>query len=132
MHWSALLRDVEYTRGCARRGRGGASVMMTTGPGMLDGVLRNTAEQFAVLPRRKFNPHPERETGRPGAIIVSPLGRSWNELDSVLIDFAALAFVVCTTAAAVVFAVRWHPAPAHGVRAPSRTARAARASLVGL
>jgi mannosyltransferase OCH1-like enzyme len=118
------------------------TVMMTTGPGMLDGVLRNTAEQFAVLPRRKFNPHPERETGRPGAIIVSLLGRSWNELDSVLINFAAthrwalaaaaLAFVVCTTAAAVVFAVRWHRLRHTAcARAVAHCARGG-ASLVGL
>jgi hypothetical protein len=118
------------------------TVMMTTGPGMLDGVLRNTAEQFAVLPRRKFNPHPERETGRPGAIIVSLLGRSWNELDSVLINFAAthrwalaaaaLAFVVCTTAAAVVFAVRWHRLRhTECARAVAHCARGG-ASLVGL
>lgn len=124
------------------------TVMMTTGPCMLDSVLRNTAEQYAVLPRRRFNAYAEHEiqaaqTGpsgpkraqaeaqagvpevqdpkmvhkKPGAIIVSLLGKTWNGFDSALLNFAArnkgalaatvLALVVCLAAAATIFAVRW-------------------------
>jgi len=111
------------------------TVMMTTGPCMLDSVLRNTAEQYAVLPRRRFNAYAEHEIQaaqavrgdqaapaamahkKPGAIIVSLLGKTWNGFDSALLNFAArnngalaatvLALVVCLAAAATIFAVRW-------------------------
>jgi hypothetical protein len=97
--------------------------MMTAGPGMLDSVLRNTAEQYAVLPRLRFNAYAEHEihkaagaVHKPGAIIVSLLGKTWNGFDSALINFAvrnkgalaatALALFVCLAAAVTLFFVR--------------------------
>ena len=59
---------------------GGASgkhltVMMTTGPCMLDSVLRNTAEQYAVLPRRRFNAYAEHEIQAAQAVPAAPSGK---------------------------------------------------------
>lgn len=130
------------------------TVMMTTGPCMLDSVLRNTAEQYAVLPRRRFNAYAEHEIQaaqaapaatvhkKPGAIIVSLLGKTWNGFDSALLNFAArnkgalaatvLALVICLAAAATIFAVRWRRL--RGTPCASVVAHCARgnATLAGL
>lgn len=96
------------------------TVMMGTGPIMLDSVLRKSCQTYAVLPRCKFNAYAHYEAGaseRPGVIMMSLPGKSWNGLDSVLLNFAmdnakTLAVVgVLSILAAIVYCVyvlrRW-------------------------
>lgn len=63
-------------------------VMLSTGPLMLDWVLRNSNESYSVLPRLKFNPYAETEIGtdKPGTVIKSLMGKSWHSFDSTVYD----------------------------------------------
>jgi hypothetical protein len=66
------------------------TVMAGTGPLMLDGVLRESCETYAVLPRCKFNAYAIHEGCapiRPGVIMVKLPGKSWNGWDSVCLNF---------------------------------------------
>ncbi len=61
-------------------------VMTSTGPMMLDSVLRNSNQSYGVLPRLKFNACAENEIGdpKPGAVLHSLVGNSWHAFDSTL------------------------------------------------
>jgi mannosyltransferase OCH1-like enzyme len=66
------------------------TVMMGTGPMMLDKVLRASCETYSVLPRCKFNAYAHHEgcaSIRPGVIMVKLPGKSWNGWDSVCLNF---------------------------------------------
>jgi mannosyltransferase OCH1-like enzyme len=61
-------------------------VMTSTGPMMLNDVLVNSHQPYAVLPRAKFNPYAQHEIGevacRKHTVMMSLEGKSWNGIDS--------------------------------------------------
>jgi len=75
-------------------------VMLSTGPLMLDRVLKKTKHSYTVLPKTKFNPYSVTEdfnVYKEGIVIGTLEGSSWHSFDSMLYNFVLKysSFFIC-------------------------------------
>jgi mannosyltransferase OCH1-like enzyme len=75
-------------------------VMTSTGPLMVDKVLKNTKYSYQVLPKSRFNPYGANDDineEKEGIVLRALEGKSWNSYDSIFYNFVSKysTFFIC-------------------------------------